>query len=77
MKDSPLLQSDLQSATWKRIRAFIEAEMKRLDEKNRKAWNPEQTAGIRGEIKALDSLLRLDGKTPADNGVIEDGPIPI
>lgn len=75
-KPPVLLLGDKDTALWKRIRAHLEAEIKRLDERNRKPWNPEVTAGIRGEIKALEALLKLDKKEPGDMSAIEEGQLP-
>ncbi len=72
-KPAVLLQGDKDTALWKRIKAHCEAEIVTLDKLNRQPWPAERTTEIRGQIKAFESILRLDKQAPGDVGFIERG----
>ena len=54
------MNPDFQSSTWHQLRKWAEDQLKRAREKNDAlALSPEETAALRGEIRALKRFLDL------------------
>ena len=51
---------ETRSPTWVFIRQYAEHEVAALRERNDKALDADQTAAVRGQIKALKKLLNLE-----------------
>jgi hypothetical protein len=63
----PLLSAmDVQSQTWLKLKAHIEARINSLRAKNDGDLDPIATAKLRGSLRALSNLLTLATPAPAD-----------
>lgn len=61
-----LNQIELASSTWEKLVTHITEEVDRLRKKNDGDLSPVETANIRGQIKALESVQKWACKRPLD-----------
>ena len=59
-----LMQSDFGTGTWDRLRADMEARLLSLRKRNDADLPPEETAGVRGQIRELNYWLSLQPHSP-------------
>lgn len=59
-----LTWEDQHSATWQRLKAYLEKEIDLTRKKNDCDLSAEATATLRGEIKALKKVLALEDNVP-------------
>lgn len=62
---SVLTKEDVDSPTWKRIRARLERRLEELRAKNDRPASVEETAATRGKIAEIKFLLTMDSPSPA------------
>ncbi len=69
METLELDSADLASTTWLKVKGQVERLIEKARARNDNPLPPEETAALRGEIKALKALLRLgQEKPPAMDG---------
>jgi len=59
-----LAPSEEASPTWQRLKRYLEARLQRVREQNDSLLPADQTALLRGEIKALKGVLALGRELP-------------
>ena len=64
MSEQILLQDDIRSATWRKVKAWADGELVVLRKQLESDADPYTTAKLRGRIRSLALLLALD-KPPA------------
>lgn len=60
MRSADLNQNDFASVTWQRLRLHMESRLHVLRLRNDADLPPDETAQIRGQIRALKTLLALE-----------------
>lgn len=63
-----LTEIDIESGTWKKIKAHLEKRLQETREKNDGDKNEEATAKLRGRIAELKYLAALDSPAPQAAG---------
>ena len=65
MNEPLLLPHELESSVWKKLKAYLEAELaERREYNDSKALDATQTAYVRGDIDRLKKLLKIERKAP-------------
>lgn len=52
-------QADRHSATWLKLKAYLEGRLASLDRRNRKDYDERKTARLRGSIAEIEHILSL------------------
>ena len=73
MSDFQLTQADKATGVWLRLKAHFEDRLAGARQRNDSALDAHETAAIRGEIRCLKHLIRLDDDRPM-TGNDEDAP---
>lgn len=63
---------DFQSTTWHQIVRWTEDQLKRAREKNDAMLAPDETAALRGEIRALKRIIDLPKSAARERAVTPD-----
>lgn len=68
MTDFHLSENDKSTALWLRLKAHMEGRLAAARVRNDGALTEAETAALRGEIRALKALIRLDAVRPIATG---------
>jgi len=64
MDKNTLNATELQSATWQKLKKELYRELNTLREKNDKNLDAAETAHVRGQIQAIRNLLKIEEEAP-------------
>lgn len=73
MPNSILTVEDQRSPAWRKIKAYVQAELEIARRSLERDITPEQTAKLRGQIRSMNALLALD-ESQAPEAVVEEEP---
>jgi hypothetical protein len=64
VNDFQLTEADKSTGLWLRLKAHLETRLTDVRQLNDRAQSEHETAALRGEIRCLKQLIRLDASRP-------------